>query len=89
MLSGDVPEGFSSLSSLRYLKLTSNAFSGEIPKNLRLCRRVIGNASLSNNRVFARFQPKLGNYSNLEVLEFRSKSVKRVGYRLIFQGFPI
>ncbi|KAF9610239.1 hypothetical protein IFM89_021432 [Coptis chinensis] len=72
--SGEVPielSGFSSLSSLRYLNLTTNALSGEIPATYGFQQGLLV-LSLSDNCVSGTIPTELGNCSNLEVLVLRS-----------------
>ena len=64
LLSGDIPEGFSSLMSLRYLNLSSNAFSGHIPANYGFLRSLMV-LSLSYNHVSGSIPPELGNCSSI------------------------
>ncbi|GAV73370.1 LOW QUALITY PROTEIN: LRR_1 domain-containing protein/LRR_8 domain-containing protein, partial [Cephalotus follicularis] len=73
-LSGDLSfelSGFSSLSGLRYVNLSSNALSGHIPATFGFLRSLVV-LSLSKNHVSGFIPPELGNCSDLQVLELKN-----------------
>ncbi|KAK9939228.1 hypothetical protein M0R45_015932 [Rubus argutus] len=72
-LSGDVPQGFS-LSSLLYLNLSSNAFTGVIPATYGFLQSLTV-LSLSENRISGVIPPELGDSLNLQVLELHSNQL--------------
>ncbi|WMV16665.1 hypothetical protein MTR67_010050 [Solanum verrucosum] len=63
-LSGNVPEGFSSLLGMQYLNLSSNSFSGHIPSTFGFLTSLVV-LSLSNNHINGSIPPDLGNCSAL------------------------
>ncbi|KAL0332717.1 UNVERIFIED_CONTAM: putative LRR receptor-like serine/threonine-protein kinase [Sesamum calycinum] len=74
MLSGEVPEGLSSLLGLRYLNLSFNSFSGHISPTFGFLKS-LDVLSLSNNHISGSVPPELGNCSSLGVIDLHSNSL--------------